>query len=420
MKASEIFTPGKTPTVTLINEHLVERRQLFEDALDQGGMLISISGPSKSGKTVFVKSITGSDNLIPVTGAGVNSVDQLWLRVFHQIGTAVSYTESSEETKNYASTNGAKVSGGLPFLRGEVGLSDTDTSGTKTTSGNTKAVDYLQLLISELANSGLVLFIDDFHYIQRDIQIEVARQIKEAIDKGVVIVCASVPYHSEDVLRANSDLRGRVVSIDFDYWKLDILRKIAEVGFEKLNVQVDRESMNFLASEAAGSPQLMQSACLNACYEAKVRVRPDKITVFPNDHHFLKSICNRTAQSADYSNTLERLNEGPKTRGTERNQYRLNDGTVGDVYIIILKAIAASPPTLHFRYPELLDRIKAICETETPVGSSVTGACYQMSLLANDGAQRTILEWDHSEDVLNIRDPYLLFFIRWAESFLRN
>jgi tRNA A37 threonylcarbamoyladenosine biosynthesis protein TsaE len=70
MKATDIFTPGKTPTVTLVEDHLVDRLQSFTDAIEQEGMLISISGPSKSGKTMFVRSIVGSENLVAITGAG--------------------------------------------------------------------------------------------------------------------------------------------------------------------------------------------------------------------------------------------------------------------------------------------------------------------------------------------------------------
>lgn len=42
MKAVEVFTPGKIPTVTFVGEHLKRNEGLMRDALDQGGMLISL------------------------------------------------------------------------------------------------------------------------------------------------------------------------------------------------------------------------------------------------------------------------------------------------------------------------------------------------------------------------------------------
>ncbi|MEP8836117.1 hypothetical protein ABKV41_07900 [Enterobacter roggenkampii] len=89
MQAKEVFTPGGFPTYTLVETHLESKEQQLRDALDLGTMLVSISGPSKSGKTVFVKKTLGSDNLIEITGAGINSVNDLWMRVFDILGTPV-------------------------------------------------------------------------------------------------------------------------------------------------------------------------------------------------------------------------------------------------------------------------------------------------------------------------------------------
>src|SRR3569832_2390924 len=79
------------------------------------------------------------------------------------------------------------------------------------------------MLIKELGGTDFVVFIDDFHYVPREVQGEVARQIKEAIRNNVKVICASVPYHANDVNKGNTNLRGRVFSIDFDYWKPDVL-----------------------------------------------------------------------------------------------------------------------------------------------------------------------------------------------------
>lgn len=413
MRVFDVFTPTATPTITLVEDHLVNKKQQFADAIEQGGTLINISGPSKSGKTVFIKNIVGGENLVPVSGAGIATPNELWLRVFHAIGTPVEYSGTQEQGSTVTVGGSATAGGSAIFAKAEGQVSANANLATKEVTSTKQAVDFLQLLIKELSGTGLVLFIDDFHYIPTQTQEIVARQIKEAIDKGVLVVCASVPNHTEDVLSANMDLRGRVVTIDFDFWPDDALRKIPELGFSALNVTVDPAILNSLITEVAGSPQLMQSLCLNACLEANIRARSDVEFPLSSDSDFYADACYRTASTADYSSTLEKLEEGPKTRGTERNQYRLNDGGVGDVYTILLQAIALDPPSLHFRYSDLQDRIKKICESETPVGSSVTGACLHMSQLANDGRDRTILAWDQSEDVLDIRDPYLLFYVRW-------
>ncbi|MFM4786523.1 hypothetical protein ACEUCV_21315 [Aeromonas veronii] len=240
-------------------------------------MLISISGPSKSGKTVFVEQILGREFLIQVTGAGVRKSEDIWTRVFDIIGTPI----SSSRTTGMSSSNNinGKVSGeaGIPLIvkgKGEVAVGTTRNSTTS--DSETYSIDYLQLLIGEVGNTDFIVFIDDFHYIPRDVQSEIAKQIKEAMRQGCKFICASVPYHSDDVIRSNPDLRGRIFSIDFDYWGEDVLRKIAYKGFDKLNISESSAMVEKLASEAAGSPQLMQYLCLNSCFELNVREGANK------------------------------------------------------------------------------------------------------------------------------------------------
>ncbi len=414
MTAKDVFTPFGFPTVTFIDEHLVQRANILKDALDVGNCVIAISGPSKSGKTVFVENLVGHGNMIHVTGSGVDRAGKLWDRVFDQIGTSVD-TKHTEET-GFLGSLGAKVGAGAGVLikaQGEFESSAAWTSKGGTTES--KATDYQQLLVRELGGSGFVVFIDDFHYIAKDAQIELAQHIKEAIRQKVSIICASVPYHSDDVLKANADLRGRMVSIDFDYWQPDVLDKIAEKGFDALNIECSKAVASAFAGEAAGSPQLMQSLCLNACLEAGFRKKGWSQQRIPEDSDFFKRVCTRTALTVDYSSTVGKMKEGPKTGGTERKTHRLKDGNDFDVYPIVLRAVALDPPELTHRYPSLQQRIEQICEGSVPVGSSVTGACEHLAAIANDSAAVQVIEWDQGNDVLDIRDPYLLFYLRWSE-----
>jgi hypothetical protein len=203
---------------------------------------------------------------------------------------------------------------------------------------------------------------------------------------------------------------------DFDYWTVDNLAKIAELGFGVLHLNLDGPSIALLADEAAGSPQLMQTMCLEACFESKNRTRATAPVTLPNTRDFINAVCLRTVATADYTSLVEKLKEGPKTRGTERTQHQLSAGGTGDVYRIVLLALSSHPPNLTFRYQELQDRIRALCADTVPSGSSVTGACEQIATIANSAEANSIIEWDAGNDVLDIRDPYLLYYLRWSGS----
>lgn len=409
MKASEVFTPNKFPEFTYIEDHLIKHAKLLHDSLDSK-LIVTLSGPSKSGKTVFVEKNIGMDRLVPVSGAGVKTPDELWGRVFAVVGTPL--PAKLTETSGFQGATGGKVAGGLPGII----TAEANTSGTWSNSAATQtdaAVDYLSLLVKELAGSGLVVFIDDFHYVEPTAREEISNQIKDAAAKDVLFVLAAVPYHADDAVRANSDLRGRAVRLDFNYWNKSELLKIATLGFNALNIEMPPAFVEAMADEAAGSPQLMQALCLNSCYELNVRERPAKKVIPSANLSLINDVCVRTALTVDYTSILNLMKDGPKTRGTERNSHVLKNGEVCDVYPLIIKAIALSPPELTIRYPNLKDRMEALCSSTTPSGSSLTGACTHMCGIANAAEGRNVLEWDAATDVLDILDPYLLFFIRW-------
>ena len=415
MRATEVFTPGKFPSVTYIDDHLKERSRILSDALETGATVISLAGPSKSGKTVFIEKNVGKDRLVQVTGAGITEANKLWDRVFDIVGTPIEKRTTS--SKGFEGSVGGKVGGEASVLvvssTGELNASGKwSNSSAEQTQG---AVDYLQLLIRELGGTDFVVFIDDFHYIPYAVQVEVANQIKEAIRNKVNFIVASVPYHSDDAIRANPDLRGRTVKLDFDYWKPDELSKIANRGFEALATNASPAYVMALAREAAGSPQLMQSLCLTTCFENDVRETQPAPKAIASDQEAIKKVCTRTAATSDYSSTVAKLKDGPKTRGQDRKSYLVKGGAVMDVYPLVLKAIAIDPPELTQRYPNLQKRIQSLCEKDQPSGSSVTGACDHIASLANDSENRNIIEWDGANDVLDIRDPYLLFYLRWND-----
>lgn len=416
MKIKDIFTPGRFPTWTYVDDHLKEKEQQLHDTLDDGSMLVSISGPSKSGKTVFVEHILGKESLIQVTGAGIQSAHDLWIRVFDIIGTSVS--RSTSKGSSATGTVGIKgsVEGNILVAKGKGELSGSGSYSVQNSESQTDAIDYLQLLIKELSSTDFVVFIDDFHYIPRDIQSELAQQIKEAIRQDVKFICASVPYHSDDVIRSNPDLRGRIFSIDFDYWGTEVLEKIAYKGFQKANIVYRKPMIQQFVAEAAGSPQLMQYLCLNSCFEMNVREIPEDPADLLYEQDVFDRICKRTVLSTDYSSVADKMLEGPKTRGSDRKIHVSTFGWQGDVYKFLLKALSMDPPQLTFRYQPLVDRITSICEGDIPSGSSITSACNQAAAIANDTAGDNIVEWDSENDVFDIRDPYLLFYLRWAEA----
>ena len=80
---------------------------------------------------------------------------------------------------------------------------------------------------------------------------------------GFKAVIISLPYRSDDAIRLNPDLTGRISVIEIEPWKSQELQEIARKGFQALKISVDEELIEKMALESNHSPQLMQSICLN-------------------------------------------------------------------------------------------------------------------------------------------------------------
>ena len=417
LKATEIFTPSDFPRHTYVkrDEERLERR--LRDALDTPGEVISISGPSKSGKTVLVERVVGENDLITVTGAGLRSGSELWGRLLDDLEVPSSVTESDTGSHSGTLSAGAAGEVAVPLLaKGSVEGQGSLTSGRSRTTSTTRTRYGLLQVVKEIGNSSFVLLVDDFHYMPRESQAEVAKEIKEAARQGVKIVTASVPHRSDDVVRGNPELRGRVRAIDSEYWKESDLRRIAEVGFPLLNISVDDATIAHFAVESAGSPQLMQAICLQACFSLNVRETLKEAKHFDVGGDVRGEILEETSTRADYSSLVSKCHRGPKTRGTERKEFTFSDGTVGDVYRAVLLALADDPPRSGFTYSDLSQRVAHISPFETPQPASIYQVCAQIAKMALDMCpDQRVIEWDEDESILDIVDPYFLFYLRSSD-----
>jgi hypothetical protein len=416
LKAQEVFTPGSFPARTYVERAGVKLESSLRDAVDTPGQIVSLIGPSKSGKTVLVEKVVGRDLLITITGAGIKSPEQIWSRVLDWMGVPA-LTESSSSTSGKVSGE-ASASGSVdvPYIA----KADAEAKASAEIGherGNSKAFERTGLgqVVKEIANSDYVVLVDDFHYMPRDVQVEAAKTLKEAVRLGVKVCTAAVLHRGDDLVRANPELRGRVRAVDLKYWSPDDLKKIAESGFKELNASLDPNAVLTLVREAAGSPQLMQLLCLHTCFVMGTRrMSSNHVSLNPTQEE-LREIFEETSAATDFRSLVDVIDSGPRTRGTERKVYTFADGSKGDVYRAVLKAVASNPPRLSFTYEELLSRTIKICKGESPVGSSVTGTCLHINRLALDKfPKERAIDWDEQKQILDLPDPYLLFYLRWS------
>ncbi|WP_147470147.1 hypothetical protein [Corallococcus sp. AB049A] len=417
LKATDVFTPNDFPVHTYIQRAGEDLEGQLRRALATPKQVVSLSGPSKSGKTVLVEKVVGKDNLIQISGAMIKEPEDLWNLVLDWMEVPHSEVAQAGATSTHQSSVKGGGKAGIPFLTEASGEAAYQYAKAKTeTASATLQRRGLAQVEKEIAGSAFVIFVDDFHYMDRGVQVSAAQQIKAAAERGVRICVASVPHRADDVVRSNPELRGRTANIDTAFWGPDQLSEIARVGFKKLNMTITDADAVFFATEACGSPQIMQSLCLQTCFITGTEEEQAKQESLTLNTGLQRRILLATSTVCDYSSLVGQMHQGPKTRGTERKEFIFKDESKGDVYRAVLLALAADPPRMDFPWAEISKRIESVCAGgTTPVGSSYAEACKQISTIALNAypAQR-IIEWDENASVetLTIVDPYLLFFLR--------
>ena len=134
-KATSVFTPTDVPTITYVERTSKNYEEELRRAFEVPKMVVSISGPSKSGKTVLVTKVVSKDNLIHLYGASIKTADDLWKNVLAWMGGPIELTETSGSRKSGTVSGKAEGKAGVPFVA--QGSVDVTGSGTLESTSQT-------------------------------------------------------------------------------------------------------------------------------------------------------------------------------------------------------------------------------------------------------------------------------------------
>lgn len=433
LKVGEVFVPGKLPALTYNPRIELHLERDLQDYLDETGAILTVAGPTKTGKSVLVERVVS--NPVWIDGQGIESTEVLWGLVADQLGAY----HQIQVGEDHAATGGGDISSkagvpGVVQVGAKAVYSASDSNMTRFTVDRPLSAVASQ----HLRTSGRALVIDDFHFIARSIQREIVRALKPLVLAGVAIIFVSISHRVQDVVTAEPDMTGRVVPLKVNFWSIDDLLFIAREGFKALKVHDEGEELaTRLAQESYGSPHLMQKFCRELCKVNDVRVEQDVLVGLlpPEDWaQFFKA--QTDPASRDW---FDRLVGGPQERGTKRTPWETKAGGTLDTYGLTLRAIAQTGPKLELNKEEIRVAVEAEVKSTGPAAHQVTRALQHLSRIAakrmterrptedeldeatDDEADvvpdvQPVLEYmeDETNSRLHISDPFFAFFLRWG------
>jgi len=414
-KTSKVFVPGGMPQLTYVPREAIELESRLSDAVENLHKLITVTGQTKSGKTVLVNRVLPRANAgenIWIDGGSISGENDFWTQALEELGEANS-VEERDETRSEKSIGG-DVSGGLG-LPGVGGVKGKTSSGVKKSNAaeitRKRSLTPRTAALRALRGFDGSIVIDDFHYLDREFQGSLIRALKPLIFDGLPVVLIAIPHRRYDAVRVEREMTGRIEDVEVPSWEDDELELIPKTGFPLLNIRIASGIEGRFASQAYGSPHLMQEFCQRLALSHGVKQTSSDLVIASdvNDSLF-QEVAEGTGKVI-----YDKLSRGPRPR-SDRIQRALSDGGTADIYGVVLKALGVLAPGLEtVEYEQLRAAIRQVLNESIPQAHEVTRVLERMAeIAASDEGSTPVIDWEKEEQKLHITDPFFAFYLKWG------
>lgn len=423
-KNTAVFTPGTIPDLTYNKRESEELEKMVNYQLQVGGKIIILSGPSKIGKTVLINKVLDKTKIVMIQGGELTDETDLMLEILKKLSKLPAEQNTIQTLKTSVSAN-ATVDSKLSFWS-MVGYKIGITVGAEAnkTTQKTFVDDPFERAIDYMIKESYTLVIDDFHYINGDLQKKIIRKLKAPLNNGLRVLLALIPSRTEVIVQKEPDMEFRTTVIDVPLWAKEELEYIPEKGFKALGISLDRSIVDDFINNSFSNPFLMQELCSRLMYEYDIASSIDNTQQDINiefDNDTIKKIYTAVAK---HDSIIQQLELGKTQRGQDRANYELavNNGEkkVVDLYKIIMMALGALANADKITVADILQTIEAmdIHRTgngkATPRASDVTVTLKKISKMASEiNTKDPVIEYKEDEKTVYMYDSFFSFNLRF-------
>ena len=410
LKYSDVFVPGGFPRHTYNPRDARKIEGQLSEVKENLCKLVTVTGHTKSGKTVLTRKILPTSDSVWVDGGAVTTEDDLWTSVLDQLD---GYTDH-EATDDKTSTNSisAKATAGANYIvvkgEGEVGVEHERAKSSGT--GRARKVSNRVAALSALRAATRPLVIDDFHYLPKELQGSIVRALKPLVFDGVPVVIIAIPHRRYDAVKVEREMTGRILPMTIPTWSEAELSYIPTKGFPLVSIGLPESISSALAKEAIGSPHLMQEFCRGVARHA-----------ISNGTSIIGPDLDLSPVFRDVANTIgrpifEKLAKGPRQR-SDRVKRKLKTGGQADIYELVIHALAyIKPDLITLEYEDLRAAIREVTSGAIPQLHEVARVLKHMATIAStDQSSTPVIDFDDVDKKLHITDPFFAFYLRWGD-----
>jgi hypothetical protein len=392
------------------------------DCLSQNNSIILFSGPSKTGKTVLARRLSGNLPQAHIHAFSTMTSDEFWTSLRVAIEAPDTKERRVEQASSMRSVDGREIGGGveagflqfggkshIAFERGEL------TARAELT--------HIELpgrigVIEHLKKHPHIIIIDDYHWMNPDLVEDIFPPLKQTLSLGSKVVLISVSDRAFPTMGDLSDFNGRLLSVKMPRWELDEIQQIGDLGFSKLNVHVSRDTIESLASCSYYSPLLMQGLCKEYCKQNDVfgnQIVKKELRHLGRDQ-VGRSVAVKlaAARGAPYQSALD---------GTSPSRWPTKDrdgNRLLTIQEIFLLGLSHKQPFEPISLEDMKKRIleKILNKNEAPQNLPALLAKRAVDLQSNLGGRigdRSPILYDKDAQQVTIVDPYFKLWVRWVK-----
>lgn len=413
MRYQDVFVPGGFPRHTYNPRVSLRLEQRLAEVRENLCKLVTVTGQTKSGKTVLSRKVLPQEDAIWIDGGTVSSEEEFWQLILQRLSLFQSVEE--KQTSGRSSEIGATGKAEANFLvakgSGELSGSLGESSG-KSQKGE-RTVSSRVAALAGLRAATLPLVIDDFHYLPKELQGDIVRALKPLIFDGLPVVVIAIPHRRYDAVKVEREMAGRILALEIPAWTKEELEYIPNTGFALLEYSLSGPDAARLSVEAIGSPHLMQDFCRGIAKQhgSEAQARGQLKLDTAHIDSVLKDVADTIGRPI-----FEKLARGPRQR-TDRITRHLKDGREVDIYELVLHALASLRPGLvSLEYEDLRAAIREVSESQIPQLHEVARVLKHMATIAaSDQSSTPVIDFEEEEKKLHITDPFFAFYLRWGD-----
>lgn len=412
-RTSQVFVPGGMPRHTYVPRSARRLEEALREADDNLCKLVTLTGATKSGKTVLTNTIFPRSKTLWIDGGSVAKENDFWSQILEQINGYTNVEGTEEQTSSEELEGSVGAEGGLPLLKAKSSVTGSEGSSRSTAARASRSLTPRAAALTQMRAATIALIVDDFHYISRELQGSIIRALKPLIFEGHPVVILAIPHRRYDALRVEREMTSRIESIRVPNWDTDELALIAEEGFPLLNIEVSAEIINAFTSEAYGSPHLMQEFCRELMRRQEVSETIDEtMNIDQVPDGLFETVAEKTGRTM-----FDKLSRGPRQR-SDRKQRTLKSGETADIYSVVLLSLVALAPGMDtIEYEQLRTAIREVLSDSQPQSHEVSRVLEKMAeIAANDEASTPVIDWEKEEQKLHITDPFFAYYLKWGAS----